>query len=130
MMTIAMTSPFEEGFVSTQSMSIDRRRGSRIKLARPIKIVVLGSGRHMAGRSRDVSSTGMKLEVPMSNSIIEGQTIHVHVGSLAGMGPLANRCSVIPARVVWVRRESKLVRPMLTAGVEFEPELDAMINVA
>jgi PilZ domain len=112
------------------SFVIERRAGARVKIARPIKVIELGTGRHFAGRSRDVSAAGMRLEIPVSNSVREGDTIQVDVGSLSGIGPLAYRPRIIPARIVWVRREQKLLRPLLTAGVEFAVDHDAMINVA
>lgn len=114
----------------TDRMVIERRTSTRVRICRPVKVIDLSVGRHAAGRSRDVSSTGMKVEIPATNHIHEGDTIHVDVGTLGGVGPLRGRPHVIPARVVWIRRESKLVRPMLTAGIEFALEHDAMVNVA
>ena len=113
-----------------ERMVLERRVGSRVKIARPIKVVDLANGRHIAGRSRDVSSTGMRLELPMTNGMRPGDTVHVDVGMLSGLGPLTGKPRVIPARVVWVNRQHKMLRPLLTAGVEFAPEWDAVINVA
>ena len=120
--------PAHDGYAD--SMVLERRLGSRVKIARPIKVVDLANGRHIAGRSRDVSSTGMRLEIPTTNGIRPGDTVHVDVGMLSGLGPLAGRPRVIPARVVWVNRQTKMLRPLLTAGVEFAPEFDALVNVA
>jgi hypothetical protein len=130
-MTIAaIDKDFEAGIGLSDSMVFERRCSTRVRISRPIRVIDLIIGRHAAGRSRDVSSTGMKVEIPATNGIQEGDTIQVDVGTLAGVGPLFGRPRVIPARVVWIRRESKMLRPMLTAGVEFELDFDAMINVA
>lgn len=130
-LSIASAGPFFEDAIGlSDSMVFERRSATRVKISRPVRVIDLTIGRHAAGRSRDVSATGMKLEIPVTNAIREGDTIHVDVGTLAGIGPLAGRPHVIPARVIWIRREHKLLRPLLTAGVEFSLELDAMINVA
>lgn len=113
------------------TMMIERRHGgSRVKIARPIRVVELCSGRHIAGRSRDISSTGMRLEIPVSNTLRPGDAVQVDVGTLSGIGPLTGRRRVIAARVVWVNRQHKMLRPLLTLGVEFSPEYDALVNVA
>lgn len=113
-----------------ERMIFERRTGSRVKIARPIRVVELSTGRHIAGRSRDVSSTGMKIEIHASDHVREGDTVRVDVGTLSGIGPLLTRPRVIPARVVWIHREQKLLRPLITAGVEFEIEREALVNVA
>lgn len=130
MMIAAADWDVDEAIGLTDRMVIERRSATRVRISRPVKVINLSVGRHAAGRSRDVSATGMKIEIPVTNSIREGDTIHVDVGTLAGIGPLVGRPHLIPARVVWIEREHKLLRPMLTAGVEFALELDAMINVA
>ncbi len=130
-MTIAhFDDALDDAIGLTDRMMIERRTATRVRICRPVKVIDLAIGRHAAGRSRDVSSTGMKVEIPASNHIHEGDTIHIDVGTLGGVGPLVGRPHIIPARVVWIRREAKLLRPMLTAGVEFALEHDAMINVA
>ena len=113
-----------------ERMILERRTGSRVKIARPIRVVELSTGRHIAGRSRDVSSTGMKIEIHASDHVREGDIVRVDVGTLSGIGPLLTRPRIIPARVVWIRRENKLLRPLITAGVEFEIEREALVNVA
>ena len=113
-----------------ERMILERRTGSRVKIARPIRVVELSTGRHIAGRSRDVSSTGMKIEIHASDHVREGDIVRVDVGTLSGIGPLLTRPRVIPARVIWIRRENKLLRPLITAGVEFEIEREALVSVA
>lgn len=113
-----------------ERMILERRVDTRVKIARPIRVVELNTGRHIAGRSRDVSSSGMKIEIHVSDHVREGDTVRVDVGTLSGIGPLLHRPRVIPARVVWIRREQKLLRPLITAGVEFEVEREALFNVA
>lgn len=113
-----------------ERMILERRVDSRVKIARPIRVVEFSTGRHIAGRSRDVSASGMKIEIHVSEHVHEGDTVRIDVGTLSGIGPLINRPRVIPARVVWIRREQKLLRPLITAGVEFEVERDVLFNVA
>jgi len=113
-----------------ERMVLERRLGSRVKIARPIRVVELSTGRHIAGRSRDISSTGMKIEIHASDHVREGDIVRVDVGTLSGIGPLVTRPRVIPARVVWIKREQKLLRPLITAGVEFEIEREALVSVA
>lgn len=129
-MMIAAVDDFDLEADSVRPMVLERRSATRIRLSRPIRVIDLVVGRHAAGRSRDISATGMQLQIPMTYQIVPGNTIHVDVGTLSGVGPLSGRPRVIPARVIWIRREGKLLRPMLNIGVEFEPEHDAMMNVA
>jgi c-di-GMP-binding flagellar brake protein YcgR len=106
------------------SMYLERRKGVRVKIARPVRIHEPITGRHMAGRTRDISASGLRIEMPITNAIRVGETISVVLGTLS------NRKPTISARVVWIKRDAKLVRPMLTAGVEFTVEPDAQVAVA
>lgn len=130
MMIAAIDTTFDEALDLSDSMVLERRGATRIRISRPVRVIDLSICRHAAGRSRDISATGMRVEIPATNAIQVGDTIHVDVGTLSGAGPLAGRPRVIPGRIVWIQREAKMVRPMLTAGVEFEVDQDAMMNVA
>lgn len=112
------------------SLSLDRRHGSRVRLSRPVRVIDLQSGRHIAGKSRDISHSGIRVEIPLANNVRVGETIYVDVGTLSGIGPLARRPRVIPGRVVWVEREQKLLRPQQSVGLEFEAEDEALVSVA
>jgi len=113
------------------SLAFERRRGGgRVRIARPVRVVEPHGGRHLAGRSRDVSASGMRVELPFTNAVEAGDTVSVHVGTLAGAGPLRGHRSTLEARVVWVRRDTRMLRPLVTAGLEFVMGWDARYNVA
>jgi hypothetical protein len=97
--------------------STERRRGLRIRQSRPVKVLDMLGGRFFGGQTRDVSATGMRLELPVDAQVQVGATLHIHVGATAGGDTLPNRRSVLPVRVVWVRAGRGLDRA-LTAGVE------------
>jgi hypothetical protein len=105
---------------TTEEAGAERRRGLRIKQTRPVKIFDQMSSRYFGGQTCDISSTGLKLELPLHASIREGETLNVHVGLSADGGPLANRRQMMPARVVWVNRSAASMKTgRMTAGVEF-----------
>lgn len=112
------------------SLMFERRHDARVRLARPIRVIDLSGGRHIAGRSRDLSHCGMRVEIPLANAIRVGEIVQVDVGTLSGIGPLVGRPRVIPARVVWTSREQKMLRPLQFAGLEFEADDEALVNVA
>src|SRR3954471_727297 len=96
----------------------ERRRGLRVRQHRPVKIFEPGAARYYGGQTEDISATGLRLELPMWAPLRAGEVLNIHVG-LNGRGQgLANRRSMIPARVVWVNRRAGK-RARLEAGVEF-----------
>lgn len=127
MITFSGTNVLES---DTDTLVLERRRSNRIRLVRPITLVDALHGRHVSGKTRDVSACGLRVEVPAALNVRPGDSITVDVSSLAGTGLLDNRRNTVAARVVWTRRQNKLVRPMLTVGLEFITELDAQLNVA
>jgi len=88
------------------SMRLERRRGRRVVQDRPVKVYEPFASRFFTGRTYDVSSTGMCLEFPAWVALRPGRVINVHVGVRADGQPLANRRSMIPARVVWLSLEN------------------------
>ncbi|MFT3786983.1 MAG: PilZ domain-containing protein [Tepidisphaeraceae bacterium] len=114
-----------------EPMFLERRGGVRVKLVRNVKVHEPTTGRHLAARTRDISATGMRLEMPLTNAIREGEHVTVYLGSLSEVGLVKTRRPTLAARVVWVKRDAnRLVRPILTAGVEFVADSDAQVNVA
>lgn len=99
--------------------SAERRRGLRVRQARPVKIYDDAAARYLGGQTADVSSTGLQLELPPWAPLAPGKTLSVHVGMSEQGFPLANRRRMIPARVVWVRRDVADAPNRLLAGVEF-----------
>lgn len=95
----------------------ERRRGLRISQQRPIKIYEPWSTRFIGGQTHDISGTGLRIELPLSAPVQEGKLVTIHVGLSSHGETLANRRSMIPARVVWIDRSGTGAR--MTAGIEF-----------
>src|SRR5271155_2766108 len=81
---------------------IERRRGLRIQQTRPIKVFEATASRYFGGQTQDVSSTGLRLELPLAMPLRPGKLLSIHVGLSETGYALANRRNMIPARVVWV----------------------------
>ncbi len=113
----------------TDALTLERRRGTRVRLVRPILLTEATRGRTLAGTTRDISHSGLRLRVPVL-PLRAGDQVHVDVSSIAGLGLLPGRRRTMSARVVWARREAKMVRPMMTLGIEFDNDFDAQVNVA
>ena len=104
---------------SLDSLFLERRRATRVAQERPVKIYEPYASRFFGGQTIDVSGTGMKLAFPAWAHLNVGRVINVHVGLAAGLGqPLANRRSMIPARIVWIRHADETADQMVV-GVEF-----------
>ncbi len=108
----------------------ERRRGLRVRQLRPIKVYEPAVSRYFGGQTEDVSTTGLRIELPASAPVRPGKLLSVHVGlSLAGE-TLANRRKMIPAKVVWVDRRSKFDDGRLIAGIEFLASIAAHLDAA
>jgi hypothetical protein len=115
---------------SETSSDLERRRGLRINQARPIKVFEPASSRYFGGQTQDISSTGLRVELPRSVALSAGKVLSVHVGLSSSGETLANRRQMIPARVVWVRRQNQGGNPRLTAGLEFLANITAHLDAA
>jgi hypothetical protein len=125
-MMIAMT---EQSLVGTPTeTAIERRRGLRIGQQRPVKIYEPSSMRFVGGQTFDISATGLRIELPVSAPVQVGKIVSIHVGLSQAGESLANRRSMIPARVVWIDRGSRGSR--MTAGVEFLASIAASREAA
>jgi hypothetical protein len=109
---------------------IERRRGMRLRQARPIKVYEPGVSRYFGGQTQDVSSTGLRLELPSAMPVRPGKLLSVHVGLSDKGQALANRRQMIPARVVWVDRSNDLTHRTLSAGIEFLASISAQLDAA
>ena len=108
----------------------ERRRGLRIRQARPVKIFEPAASRYYGAQTQDISTTGLRLELPAFAPLCEGEVLNIHVGpSRAGMA-LANRRQMMPARVVWVDRHDALRTGRISAGVEFLASIAAQLDAA
>ena len=110
---------------------VERRRGLRIRQNRPVKVFEPVAARYFAGHTCDVSSTGLRIELPPSMLAREGKQITIHVGLNEQGQALANRRSMIPAKIVWVERSFDAARrPRVMAGVEFVATVAAHLDAA
>ena len=108
----------------------ERRRGLRIRQARPIKIYEPTAAKYVGGKTADVSATGLRIELPASASVRPGRLLSVHVGLNEAGESLANRRQMIPARVVWVERQVEDGRGRTMAGIEFLASIAAHLDAA
>jgi hypothetical protein len=126
-----MTLVREQAVLDDQlSSDIERRRGLRISQNRPIKVFEPSSSRYYGGQTQDISSAGLRVELPRFASLSTGKVLSVHVGLSSTGESLANRRQMIPARVVWIRREVSGKTSRLTAGLEFLASITAHLDAA
>src|SRR4051812_19745514 len=125
----AMMTVVSESEDDIESSGNERRRGLRISQHRPIKVFESASGRYIGGQTEDVSTTGLRIELPASAPVVPGKIVSIHVGANAAGQSLANRRQMIPARVVWTRRLAA-DRARLIAGVEFIAHVAAHLDAA
>lgn len=116
--------------LSLEAAEAERRRGLRVRQARPIKIYEPTTSRYFGGQTLDISTTGMRVELPVSTPVRPGYMLNIHVG-LNEMGEsLANRRQMMQAKVVWVERALDLTRSKLTAGIELTPNIASHLDAA
>ena len=107
----------------------ERRRGLRIRQRRPVKVFEPAARRYYGGRTEDISSTGLRIELPLWACVQPGEEIAIHVGLNRKGESLAHRRQMISAQVVWVNRTTgKQAR--LEAGVEFLASIAAHLDAA
>ena len=121
--------PVTFGRMRLASDSAERRRGLRVRQARPVKLLDAVAGRTVAGQTMDVSVTGMRVELPAGAGLRVGEVLGVHVG-LSRIGErLANRRQMVPVRVVWLDRDGGR-DGFMVAGVEFATGIAAQRDAA
>lgn len=124
-----MTLVYDQDFEQTEVLT-ERRRGLRVSQQRPVKVFDAAANRYVGGRTFDVSSSGLRIELPAWAPITEGKTLDVHVGMAAAGSPLVYRRSMIPARVVWVTPRLADGRATVTVGIEFLASVSAHLEAA
>jgi hypothetical protein len=127
-----MTLLMNDGLMIGEVEDIDgaeRRRGLRIAQSRPVKVLDTLGGKYFGGQTHDISSTGLRIELPAHATVRMGETLSIHVGLSADGSSLANRRQMIPARVVWISR-AVAGRQTMTAGVEFAASIGAQLDAA
>jgi PilZ domain len=116
---------------SVDAFPTERRRGLRIRQNRPVKVYEPTSARYFGGQTCDISSTGLRIELPAWMPVGEGNVVTIHVGLNERGQALANRRGMIPAKVVWVNRSTDASeKPRLMAGVEFVANIAAHLDAA
>jgi hypothetical protein len=114
----------------SEDSGIERRRGLRIQQNRPIKVFEHTAARYFGGQTQDVSSTGLRLELPRSMPVRPGKLLSIHVGIGSAGQPLANRRNMIPARVVWVTPPAQPESRTQAVGVEFMASIASQLDAA
>ena len=109
---------------------LERRRGLRVREARPVKIFDAAAARYFGGQTEDISATGLRLELPIFAPVQPGDTLSVHVGLNQRGQSLANRRQMFPARVIWVNRRDRRINGRLEAGIEFLAGIAAHLDAA
>ena len=125
--TVAMEA--RDSHASTKT-GAERRRGLRIAQTRPIKIFEQATHRYYGGQTEDLSATGLRIELPLNTPVVPGTLVNLHIGLNQIGEALANRRSMIAARIVWVCRKPNLTTGFLTAGVEFMSSITAHKDAA
>ena len=107
----------------------ERRRGLRIRQNRPVKVYEPTTSRYFGGQTEDISATGLRVELPAYAPVRVGEVLNIHVGLSQSGQSLANRRSMVPARVVWVNR-ARRIDGKLETGVEFLSSIAAHLDAA
>jgi hypothetical protein len=126
---LLLTEPMTRETDATTTDGTERRRGLRIRQNRPIKVYEPTTSRYFGGQTEDVSTTGLRVELPAYVPVRVGEVLSIHVGLNQVGQTLANRRSMIPARVVWVNRSGRF-DAKLEAGVEFLASIAAHLDAA
>lgn len=119
--------------MNDSGLTIERRRGLRIRQYRPVKIFESTLSRYYAGHTRDISATGLRIELPSSIPIRQGNVLSILVGHADPSNPsqnLAHRRQMVPARVIWVNHASGRSRDRITLGIEFLNSVAAQLGAA
>jgi hypothetical protein len=113
-----------------EAAAAERRRGLRVRQNRPIKVYEPTSRRYFGGQTEDLSATGLRVELPTATPVCEGRLLTVHVGLSSNGEALANRRSMMPARVVWVRRSADRRDSRMLVGLELVSSVAAHLDAA
>ena len=109
---------------------VERRRGLRIRQRRPVKVFDTAAARYFGGQTEDISTAGLRMELPAYAPVQPGDTLYIHVGLNESCQRLANRRQMIQARVVWVNRDDPHIRGRLETGIEFLSGIAAHLDAA
>lgn len=93
----------------------ERRRRSRQRICKTVKLYDPVTGRYFAGHTCDISEAGLRLELPAKLPAMAGGTACVYIADNAGRG-FIQHTQMLPVRYVWVRRDART--GMATCGLE------------
>lgn len=130
MMTLVPQERLTTEVSETTAPRMDRRRGMRVQNRRPVRLYEPLANQYIPGWTRNIGSAGLCIELPTFTKVRPGRVITLHVGVSMTGHPLANRRSMIPARVVWTRIEQDEQGEQLIVGVEFLASITAESNAA
>jgi hypothetical protein len=119
-MTLACAETDEQ--LDLSDSHLERRRGLRIRQARPVRVYEGGNGRYFGGETEDISSTGLRILLPAAAVLRPGRLISLHVGTTTIAGAMR------PAKVVWFVRGQSL--DFMVAGVELLACASAQLKAA
>lgn len=108
----------------------ERRRGLRIRQHRPIKAYIPSACKFIGGQTEDVSSSGLRVTMPLTSMLRSGDLLNIHVGLSEGGQPLANRRDMVLARVIWVDVPADANSRTLSAGLEWTSSIAAHADAA
>lgn len=128
-MSMVMTDNLRFAGDTDQSDGAERRRGLRVPSNRPVKVLNHLGGKYFGGETKDVSSTGLRLELPAHAMVRCGEQLSIHVGLSADGSMLANRRQMISTRVVWVNRATSFGKSVMV-GLEFASSITARSDAA
>jgi hypothetical protein len=95
------------GFAGVASVERhERRRRSRQRVSKSVKLYDPVSGRYFAGHTCDVSETGLRIELPAKLPAVAGGTACVYVADNPTRG-FIQHTQMLPVRFVWVRRDAR-----------------------
>ena len=118
----------QDAATSSDPIAIERRRGLRISEQRPVKVFEPLTARYFAGITGDISTAGLKVQLRGGVPIRPGKVVHVHVGAKENGLSLVNHRQMMPARVIWMKREPNSAQ--LIAGLEFIASIAAHLDAA
>jgi hypothetical protein len=127
-MTLVMDETFAADSMEMSAAVAERRRGLRIRQARPIRVYEPSGARYFGGQTEDISATGLRIELPASVQLHPGKVVSIHVGMNRDGSILPNRKHMMPARVVWIDRA--IAAEFAVVGVEFMASIAAHLDAA
>jgi len=124
----------ENRIVAGRQMETDRpaerRGGLRVPHTRPAKIFDPALGRYLPGRTEEVGSGGLRIEVSAGALLRPGSMVEVYVAGDEATQPLVSRSHMRPAKVVWVDRAARAGNGRMLIGVELVAAAVARVTAA